>query len=105
MQRISRPPARRGGCWEQTKRGERLRLVTQTLLVAILLHALAALVLGDFRLPALLQGSHRGVSAVPRFAERNASIGWERLQPRSSDSMLTGQGVQQQIDVLFRLHF
>ena len=47
------PERERSGC--EAKRRERLRLVTQTLLVAILLHALAALVLGDFRLPAFFQ--------------------------------------------------
>ena len=35
-----------------------LRLVAQTLLVAIRLHALATLVLIDFRFTAFLQGTH-----------------------------------------------
>ena len=42
----------------------RLRLVTKTLLVTILLHALAALMLGDFRFASFLQGTHSGIVSL-----------------------------------------
>ena len=42
-----------------------LRLVTQTFLMAILLHALAALVFGDLRFSTFLQGAHRGLISMP----------------------------------------
>jgi hypothetical protein len=61
----------------------RLRLVTQTLLVAILLHALAALVLGDLRFSSFLQRAHRGFGQDAGYPERNASTGWRRPQQTS----------------------
>ena len=42
-----------------------LRLVTQTFLMAILLHALATLVFGDLRFSTFLQGAHRGLISMP----------------------------------------
>ena len=41
-----------------------LRLVAQTLLVAVFFHPLAALVLGDFCFSSFLQRAHRGVVAI-----------------------------------------
>jgi hypothetical protein len=41
-----------------------LRLVTETLLVAVLLHALFALVLVDLRFPAFFNGAHGVTVAV-----------------------------------------
>ena len=43
--------------------------------MAVLLHALAALVFGDLRFPAFLQGAHKCFIKHAGFPERNASIG------------------------------
>ena len=43
----------------------RLRLVTQTLLVAILLHALTTLVFGDLRFSSFFQGTHKALIRMP----------------------------------------
>ena len=61
----------RAGFWERIrvdkKRGSAqtiLGLVAQTLLMAILFHALLALVLIDFRFTAFLDGTHGGIVSV-----------------------------------------
>jgi hypothetical protein len=52
-----------------------LRLVTQPLLVAVELHALAALVLGNFGFAFLFNGSHRScISAVLDYLRRKLGL-------------------------------
>jgi len=52
---------------------ERLGFVTQTLLVAIVPHALTALMFRDFRFAPFLKRTHNAVSSVIELA-RNATI-------------------------------
>ena len=81
----------------------RLRLVAQTLLVAILLHALAALVLGDLRFSSFLQGAHRDLVRMPvsRSATQASDAG---VRNRLLSSTRRGaQRLSQDRDVFFRL--
>ncbi len=55
--------------------GALLRLVTQTLLMPVELHALAALVLGNFSFAFLFNGSHRScVRAVLDYLRRKLGL-------------------------------
>ena len=82
----------------------RLRLVTQTLLVAILLHALAALVFGDLRFSSFLQGAHRGLVRMPVSRSAMQASDAARLQQTSFARGAFRKRFPQNRDVFLRLH-
>src|SRR5205085_4202891 len=77
----------RVGLPRQTACRRRLRLVTQTLLVPILLHPLAAFVLGDFSFASFFERTHSGKINLALAVRRKASIAcaeWQTVSPSKS---------------------
>jgi hypothetical protein len=65
--------------------GDALRLVAETLLMATLLHALAALVLGNFRFASFFEGAHSGFQIrEPGFNHLIRHVATHFFAPNSS---------------------